>query len=1095
MYPLWDKIVEPALQAAGATRVVEIGALRGETTVRLLDLLGPTSELHVIDPVPMFDPTEHERRFPGRYFFYRDISHNVLPDLPPCDAALIDGDHNWFTVYHELRMLRETVRESGVPMPLLIMHDVGWPYGRRDLYYAPERIPDEFRQPFEYRGIVPGRGELAPEGGLNQQLANAVREGGPWNGVMTALDDFSDEYDRPLRRLVLPIYYGLAVVADQDRLDARPELAALLDQLDGADARGELIELGESIRIAEQIQHHDLNAAVNAREARAASRYLELLKGALLDEHYLENELRIEHLLECIENEKAVSPHRLADPARYMSEDLRALERARRGGELATEREEPYRRPQRADIPHTSFAYTGVGRVRLDQLERCLDTIRAEAVDGDLIDCGTGRGGSAIFLRGYLEAHELSRPRAWVADRFGAGSSPSENGEPTFLPDLNTVREAFARFDLLDERVVFLQGPPASTLAQAEIGKVALLRIDGHDAKDVRAALDALYDGVTLGGFVVVDDYGNPECKAVVDRFRSELEVADPLELIDGSAASWRKTTRGPGPAPPWPREVAAERPLEARRLPVATRDLSLVVVFHNMRREAARTLHSLSRSYQQGVDDLDYEVIVVENGSDPDHRLGGDLVRSFGPEFRYLDLGDESTPSPGPALNRGIAQSAGRTVAVMVDGAHVLTPGVLRFAMLGLATYAPAVVSTQQWYVGPYQQNEAVAKGYDEELEDRIFEEIEWPTDGYRLFDVGHFIGDRDWFDGQWESNCIFVPRQLLEQVGGLDESFSMAGGGFVNLDFFERMASSPEVTLVTILGEGSFHQVHGGTTTNVSDTGERRGLITAYDDHYARLRGRQFHVPAKQVHYIGSLPEAARRTKARRMWAPKYFKAAHTEGVDGRPERPIPVPEELRHEFIDAFWRSKEWQQTTWLGRWTGKAPTDLLAYQDLLFRVRPKWILETGSGGGGRARLLATICDLIGSGQVLAIDDYPVERLAEHSRITYLRKDPTDERTAEGVRELVGERPRAMLILGAAHRSRLLKAFEHYAPLVPVGSYVVVEDTIVNGRPVWPGFGPGPAEAAREIISGGEFAPDHSLERYVLTFNPGGFLKRVR
>ena len=82
MYPLWDKVIAPVLRAAGARRVVEIGALQGETTVKLLDLLGPESEVHVIDPVPQFDPSEHERRFPGRYHFHRAISHDVLPELP-----------------------------------------------------------------------------------------------------------------------------------------------------------------------------------------------------------------------------------------------------------------------------------------------------------------------------------------------------------------------------------------------------------------------------------------------------------------------------------------------------------------------------------------------------------------------------------------------------------------------------------------------------------------------------------------------------------------------------------------------------------------------------------------------------------------------------------------------------------------------------------------------------------------------------------------------------------------------------------------------------------------------------------------------------
>src|ERR687897_2974104 len=98
------------MAAVKPKRVVEIGALRGETTTLMLDHLGPGVELHVIDPLPEFDPAEHEEKFPGRYIFHRDISHNVLPKLPPCEVALIDGDHNWYTVYHELQMLAATAR-------------------------------------------------------------------------------------------------------------------------------------------------------------------------------------------------------------------------------------------------------------------------------------------------------------------------------------------------------------------------------------------------------------------------------------------------------------------------------------------------------------------------------------------------------------------------------------------------------------------------------------------------------------------------------------------------------------------------------------------------------------------------------------------------------------------------------------------------------------------------------------------------------------------------------------------------------------------------------------------------------------------------
>ena len=126
-----------------------------------------------------------------------------------------------------------------------------------------------------------------------------------------------------------------------------------------------------------------------------------------------------------------------------------------------------------------------------------------------------------------------------------------------------------------------------------------------------------------------------------------------------------------------------------------------------------------------------------------------------------------------------------------MIDGAHVLTPSVLRYGMAGLATYEPAIVVTQQWYVGPGQQPDAMLSGYDQAYEDELFREIEWPLDGYRLFDIGHFIGDRDWFDGLWESNCIFVPRKLLEQYGAFDESFSMPGGGYANLELYERLGA----------------------------------------------------------------------------------------------------------------------------------------------------------------------------------------------------------------------------------------------------------------------------------------------------------------
>jgi cephalosporin hydroxylase len=1091
MFPLWNVAIAPVLEAARAKRIVEIGALRGETTVQILESLAPGSELHVIDPEPEFDPVEHERAFPGRYVFHRALSLEVLPNLDAVDAALIDGDHNWYTVYHELRLLAEAAERAGQPLPVLVMHDVGWPYGRRDLYYAPDNIPEEFRQPYAHAGMRPGRRRLVPRGGLNPTMNNAEVEGGPRNGVMTALDDFLAEHARPVRMVELPIYFGLAIVVDTERLRDEPALATALDRLESAQGRYELLKLAEDVRLRAMIFQHNVFYQREDRLDRAVGRYLETTKAALLNEHYLDHEVRMAHLTERLIQRRQPDSSKLRDPVRHDAAAYRLLERHRRGPAGPD-----------ANAARSFLPYTAAGRPRLDRLEQCLDVVRGESVPGDLAECGTGRGGGAIFMRAYLAGHELPDRRVWVADRFRAAPEPDDAptltraGIAAFRADLNLVRDGFARFDLLDERVRFLQGPMAATLVDAPIEQLALIRVGPEAADEAKAVLDHLYDRLSEGGFVLVDNGADAACREQIDAFLTERGITASLEVVDASAIAWRKTADGPAV------KVKAQPKVGLPRAPLAppahaeALDLSVVVVFYNMHREAQRTLYSLSRAYQVGIDDVAYEVIVVENGSDPTQRLGAELVAGFGPEFRYVDIGDDADPSPVTALNRGIRMARGRNLALMIDGAHVLTPGVLRFGLAGLSTYAPAVVATQQWYLGPGQQGDAMDDGYDQAYEDRLFETIRWPFHGYRLFEIGHFVGDRDWLDGVWESNCIFVPRSVLEQIGCFDESFSMAGGGYANLELYERLGSSPDVTVVSILGEGSFHQVHGGNTTNQPDATERRSRVFGYSRHYAELRGRPFKGPGKPIHYVGRINSpAARRTKARRMSAETFTAAASTN--DGPPEAPTPVPEELRTAFTESVWRSLPWDHTTWLGHRTRTAPTDLFAYQEVLASVRPDWVVETGTGDGGRALFLASMCELVGHGQVLSIDAEHAEDLPHHPRLHYLTGRAHDSTTVETVRETVGDGGRVVVVLGSCtDRYKTSLEFEAYGPLVPVGSYVVITDTIVNGHPVWPAFGPGPAEAVKQALSiRGEFVPDPTMEKYSLTFNPGGFLHRVR
>ncbi len=448
MYPFWDPVVWPLLQAAKARRIVEIGALRGETTVLMLERLGSDAELHVIDPVPEFDPAEHEQRFPGRYIFHRDISHNVLPGLPPMDVALVDGDHNWFTVYHELRLLSETARREGAPLPVLILHDVLWPYGRRDLYYAPERIPEEFRQPNALRGIRPGTKEVLPRGGLNPEHYNALVEGGPRNGVMTALDDFIAEYDRPLRRLVLPVYFGLAIVVEEERLARQPELARLLDWLESAEGKDVLLEIGESTRLQAMLfQHNDYYGHRDRHPALARTA--------------TSTSWRPRSSTSCTSTTSCASPTSstafvATSRPNGRGSAIRSA-RCRSDGTCSSSgagREPCPTRDARVPSCRTPSSGAPASIISVGASTSCA-TNASKATSSTAAPVAAARRFSCA---GYLDACELDRKQVWIADAFRVEQDAEDPLD--VWTDLNTVRDAFARFGLLDDRVRFLQGRP-----------------------------------------------------------------------------------------------------------------------------------------------------------------------------------------------------------------------------------------------------------------------------------------------------------------------------------------------------------------------------------------------------------------------------------------------------------------------------------------------------------------------------------------------------------------------------------------------------------------------------------------------------------
>jgi len=202
------------------------------------------------------------------------------------------------------------------------------------------------------------------------------------------------------------------------------------------------------------------------------------------------------------------------------------------------------------------------------------------------------------------------------------------------------------------------------------------------------------------------------------------------------------------------------------------------------------------------------------------------------------------------------------------------------------------------------------------------------------------------------------------------------------------------------------------------------------------------------------------------------------------------------ITEAFHRLYYDSTVWKDTYWLGVRTQKCPLDLWVYQELIVELRPELILETGTCAGGSALFLATMCEIVGRGQVVSVDIDPRPGRAVHPRVTYLTGSSTDEAILDQLRARARGRSPVMAILDSDHsREHVAAELSLYAPLVTVGSYLVVEDTNVNGHPVLPEFGPGPREAVDAFLAANSaFEVDESREKFLMTFNPRGFLRRM-
>lgn len=275
------------------------------------------------------------------------------------------------------------------------------------------------------------------------------------------------------------------------------------------------------------------------------------------------------------------------------------------------------------------------------------------------------------------------------------------------------------------------------------------------------------------------------------------------------------------------------------------------------MPEQAKNTLFSLSSTYQNGVFEEDYEVIVIENSSD--RPMGKEGIEGLRGNFRYY-YREETRPTPVFAINFGREIAKGNHIGLMIDGARMATPGMIRAILQASRIDKNAAVAVPGYHLGKTVQQEAMKSGYDENTESGLLKSINWPHNGYRLFDIGCFSATSraGYFLPIGESNCFTISKSLWDKVGGIDLRFTETGGGQSNLDFYKRVCELPDTELIILAGEGTFHQFHGGVTT-----GQRKEVrdqtMQAHFKQYEDIRGEQYKAPNKKAMIFGHIPDNA--------------------------------------------------------------------------------------------------------------------------------------------------------------------------------------------------------------------------------------------
>ena len=250
------EIWRPCFDAAAVRSVAEVGAERGRLTQELLKWASESgAKVTAIEPEPLDDLLELLEEYPNLELI-EQTSHEALERMRLPDAVVLDGDHNYYTLSEELRLLAERAEDGRIPF--LVFHDVGWPLARRDQYAAPERIPEKHRHEFGPDvKLVPGNPGVA-ERGLPFEWA-ALREGGPRNGVLTAIEDFMESHEG-MRLAIIPLFFGCGLMWSEEE-PWSDRVAEIVEPWD----RNHVLELAEKARVIQLVRRHSREQEIDDR--------------------------------------------------------------------------------------------------------------------------------------------------------------------------------------------------------------------------------------------------------------------------------------------------------------------------------------------------------------------------------------------------------------------------------------------------------------------------------------------------------------------------------------------------------------------------------------------------------------------------------------------------------------------------------------------------------------------------------------------------------------------------------------------------------------------------------------------------------------